>query len=146
MYKHLHLLFLQNVEDTTRIVFLMKQCKATVWCRDEIQNGQKKSIKEYHSAGDKQFKRKGGIIWFWTRANCLYLTLRVGFSLSTNQTIAQKSTTDWLIVRPLGIWNLKTPLYNHRLQPPFDCHWYQFYHTIATILCSLSSSEYVLII
>lgn len=56
MYKHLHLLFLQNVEDTTRIVFLMKQCKATVWYRDEIQNGQNKSIKEYNSAGDTNQK------------------------------------------------------------------------------------------
>lgn len=29
MYKHLQLRFLQNVEDATGIVFLMKRCKAT---------------------------------------------------------------------------------------------------------------------
>lgn len=30
MYKDLHLPALHNVEDTTRIDFLMKQCKATL--------------------------------------------------------------------------------------------------------------------
>lgn len=110
MYKHLQLLFLQNVEDTTRIVCLMKRCKATVWYRDETRNGQNKSVKEYDSAGDEQ----KGLIWF-TRLNRLYLTLRVGLTHSTDQTIAQKPTTDWLKAHDLVIFNLKTPLYNHKL-------------------------------
>lgn len=41
MYKHLQLRFLQNVEDATGIVFLMKRCKATVWYRNDVQNVKK---------------------------------------------------------------------------------------------------------
>lgn len=36
------------------LFFLMKQCKATVWCRDVKQNCSNESIKLYYSAGDIQ--------------------------------------------------------------------------------------------
>lgn len=45
MYKHLQLRFLQNVEDATGIVFLMKRCKATAWYRNNVQNVEKNKIK-----------------------------------------------------------------------------------------------------
>lgn len=79
----------------------------------------------------------------FTGVNCLSLTLRVGFTHSTNQTIAQKPPTDWLMVHPPVILNMKMSLYNRKLlsQSTTDLN----HQTFATILRSLSSSEYVLI-
>lgn len=72
MYKHLHLLFLQNVEDTTRIVFfflffsneamqghsMMQRCETKLfkWKHKDVLQCRGHTIKE-------------DIIWFWTRVN-----------------------------------------------------------------------------
>lgn len=102
----------------------------------------KKNAKWEHK-GVKQCGRhtiKRAFIWF-NRLNCLYLT-RGGWSYSTDQTIAHKPTTDWLIAHQLVILTWKLPYIitgsHDTPQPPFDSHWYWLYHSFATVLHSLS--------
>lgn len=148
MYKHLHLLFLHNVEDTTRIVsfllfffFLMKRCKATVWYRDEIQN----KIKEHNSGGGEP-KIKGLSLTHQTE---LPVPDAQGWIYSFDQPNYCTKTCHWLAqITPRSKFDLKTSLYNHKLlsQSVTDHYTHPWpFHLFATILRSLSSSEWVLI-
>lgn len=77
------------------------------------------------------YKTKGIILF--TRLIRLYLTLRVGLIYSTNQTIAQKPTSDWLKAHHQVIFNLKTALRDRKLFLQTTLQ-----HTFATELRSLS--------
>lgn len=113
MYKHLHLRFLQNVEDTTRIFSneaMQGHSMIQRWDR------KKKMVKikaERGTTVSSTYKTKG-IIWI-TRLIHLYQTLRVGPIHSTNQTIAQKLATDWLKAHHQVIFNLKTASCDRKL-------------------------------
>lgn len=117
----------------------MKQCKATVWCRNETQNGWNKSIKVYNSAGE--YKIKGSFVIL--NQNELPVPDIQGWIYPFNQPNYCTKTSSCPALQ--RICNLKTPLYNHKLSSPRDRHLYWHCHTFATILCSLSSTEHFLI-